>query len=100
MLTEAEARTKWCPFVRREGDYLSRQPVNRPVDNNSRCLASECMAWRVGKVTTHQTGMNKAVRDGRETRLVPATEEVSHGYCGLAGEPWPPLLKVETGAAS
>lgn len=70
MHTEAEARTKWCPFARREGDYLSRQPVNRPVDNNSRCLASQCMAWRW---TTEPL----------DTRY---RQETGQGFCGLAGK--------------
>ena len=73
--TEAEAKTKWCPFVRlmvNSGGVLGDSPPHNRVllfnvakDDNipeaAYCIASACMAWRTG--------------DG------------VHGYCGLAGKP-------------
>lgn len=48
-MTEEEARTKWCPFVR-IGNYLSGGSLNRAangdIDNAMKCIASECMGWR------------------------------------------------------
>jgi hypothetical protein len=57
-VTEAAAKTKWCPFVR----YLAtfRHPETSKLETagsynrgavdsalgQSRCIASECMAWR------------------------------------------------------
>lgn len=76
--TEAEAKTKWCPFVRTgmygEGVAAIRMiPVNRdPRQENAElapCLGTGCMAWRV------------------KGELVKATGSVVLGYCGLAGEP-------------
>lgn len=74
--TEAEARTKWCPFVRVGVQSEAPPGVNRwkqslPADEPwalnpvpCRCIASDCMAWR-----TFQG-------DGPPV-----------GYCGLAGRP-------------
>ena len=57
MLTEAEAKTKWCPFAR--GSWadesmgtdliggINRRPKQNPEGLDScRCIASACMAWR------------------------------------------------------
>lgn len=48
-MTEEEARTKWCPFVR-IGNYLSGGSLNRDptgeIKANMKCIASDCMAWR------------------------------------------------------
>jgi len=44
ILSEQEARNKWCPFAR------VRSGVNRHYDGtimiSTCCIASECMAWR------------------------------------------------------
>ena len=81
-LTEEEARTKWCPYIR-----IHEQPplgiggpnmyaYNRPHNMSSMtCIASECMAWRMLIIE------NKA----REREFGPRVEPL--GYCGLVGEP-------------
>lgn len=63
-MTEADAKTKWCPFVRvqlLQPDGFENQPVNRET-RDINCIAAQCMAWR------------KAMADGS-------------GFCGLAGKP-------------
>lgn len=75
LLTEKEAKTKWCPYaisaVRRYEDGAS--VVNRRIgsgkpDVDCMCIAADCMAWRAMSVK----------KDG---------ETVKMGYCGLAGKP-------------
>lgn len=65
-MTEDEAKTKWCPFVR-FADATTEGTFNRYADGcwpvNVNCIGSACMVWR-----KHGTVGNA-------------------GYCGLAGEP-------------
>lgn len=74
MFTEAEAKTKWCPFARtgthrRVGDIQMGGSGNRNAEGEllaaAKCLASGCMAWR--------------------QRFRGDEEVPSKGYCGLAG---------------
>jgi hypothetical protein len=88
-MTEDEAKTKWCPFVRAVvgvdtiaetgGPTLTQ---NTPVFNRvimsgnlvpwsptqSNCIGPTCMAWRC-------------------TKKSKTAKAVSEGYCGLAGRP-------------
>lgn len=75
LLTEKDAKTKWCPFalsaIRRYED--SATAVNRRIgsgkpDVDCLCIAADCMMWRAVAV----------LKDG---------ETVKMGYCGLAGKP-------------
>ena len=73
-MTENEAKTKWCPQTQvaasatsgdrsiTEHKYIS----NRTPYEHSRCVASECMAWRW---------------------KLPHRDPPPEGYCGLAGTP-------------
>ncbi len=48
LLTEDQARKKWCPMV--IADVTARERIcpgtNLPGVNASRCIASDCMMWR------------------------------------------------------
>lgn len=65
-MTEIEAKTKWCPMVHISGSNTSA--IFNPdglctVQQQGRCIASQCMMWRA--------------LPGR----------TPSGYCGLAGKP-------------
>lgn len=75
-MTEDEAKTKWCPFVRlaRPGQTA----FNRTTDDSellpaAMCVASDCMAWR-WKARTWPSKPNDQ------------SGPICGGYCGLAGE--------------
>lgn len=80
-MTEDEAKTKWCPFL-------------RLAEGATRCRASDCMAWRqLGWVPVdmvraarkdHGLSFDEAVAKVREQV---SREPGEHGYCGLAGLP-------------
>lgn len=83
MLTEEEAKTKWCPFVRATYHVPAQHPHpadhgyigNRDVHDrggvggvpNTNCVASRCMAWRFRSVLNAEENVDR------------------RGYCGLAG---------------
>lgn len=71
MLTEQEARTKWCPHARQDDNVgIFRNALHD--DNGFACIASECMAWRWVSETFHGLG-------------TPQPIERAEGFCGLAG---------------
>jgi hypothetical protein len=73
ILTEEEARKKWCPMVR-HSDSGTGGSYNRPNTQPYTCIASECMMWRQ--------------HDQRESRDMDGrTLWVDRGYCGLAVKP-------------
>lgn len=76
-MTEEEARTKWCPHGR---VYSSIGPYNRTeiraADGPSRCIASNCMAWRWAK--------DELVDFVSNGKSIPGYKS-ENGYCGLAG---------------
>lgn len=80
MLTEEDARAKWCPANRWGQDPLAMQPHEfNPVP--CRCIASECMAWR-------WVGTRIAFFDGDNgSGCSVQTPTGKSGYCGLAGRP-------------
>lgn len=97
MITEKEAKTKWCPFARvHQVDNVASTAINRKVDPTqrydatgnvrpalmgaARCVGSECMAWRWQAGTFEEYGKLKTREDSGY--IVEAK-----GYCGLAGKP-------------
>jgi hypothetical protein len=70
LLTEEEARGKWCPFSRKaykfsqgfeSGPFSGACSFNRGNRQNCDCIASSCTSWRLW--------------------------DSLRGYCGLAGRP-------------
>lgn len=69
ILTEDQAKTRWCPFARVGLDWhfdgqFAHFAANRNNDGEpiGRCIASGCMQWRVAN-------------------------EAGDGFCGLSGQP-------------
>lgn len=94
-MTEDEAKTKWCPFVRIGSELSGLGSLNRDVqlgENTMQvnCIASACMAWRDTSVTTRPYLDGKPIAEGMT--IHPQGRPVEHrpvrnGFCGLAGEP-------------
>jgi hypothetical protein len=91
-LTEEEARKRWCPFVRHsnapEGSW-NRCASSSMDPEHYKCIASECMAFRLMPQTYRHTnsggsyvGTNKTNGFGVAGEPLPR-----QGYCGLAGKP-------------
>ena len=89
LLTEEEAKTKWCPMIRQAiiGDSVgvvfnsvhdSKDSTNTPSGN---CIASACMMWR-GALQRKSDGLIVAHK-----LRVDAGDYESVGCCGLAGKP-------------
>jgi hypothetical protein len=110
MITEDQAKERWCPFARyaifsRHGQSSA---ANRLGDDNGlhinhkscRCIASQCMAWRWERIVDENlieaikryrsetgAGLHEAkafVEAHPEYRTAPPP---TRGYCGLASKP-------------
>lgn len=83
MLTEEEAATNWCPFVRHHGTPSDDSISNRPGGERSDvyCIGSACMAWRWG------TPVSVNNNPHAKSRLFNPTGGDVLGYCGLASKP-------------
>lgn len=101
LLTEEQAKTKWCPLYRvatSGGDQSTFEIDNRPPEHVQPseggqwkptgfihpvacCIASECMAWRwIGKRSLDNTQWVEPVESG-----FVGTQQ-RRGCCGLAGK--------------
>lgn len=83
LLTEKEARNKWCPFTRAEvdGSVINRTALGYGDDEAWRCIASDCMAWR----WTETVYRDPATDEYSSTKVGSYTENLKRGYCGIAG---------------
>lgn len=103
MLTEEEAKKKWCPFVRHEGDkggswnrtvsamkrIFGWDGGNPYPEETCNCIASECMAWRFKPHEWKHKAHGGDWIDTQETDGYGRKGEKlpTVGYCGLAGSP-------------
>jgi hypothetical protein len=98
LLTEEEAKTKWCPFARVAGTgvaYASTPHAEAwPVTVNRGgqgerdevcCIASACMAWRWADEYRSSSG-GCGSSDFLQAAGYPKPYE-QLGYCGIAGRP-------------
>lgn len=92
VMTEEEAKKKWCPHARVDSGFAGSGVVNRYPKRDGRCrdvsmqeamlnetvncIGSQCMAWRWLEKFV-------AVPGGH---FIPE-ENPTTGYCGLAGKP-------------
>lgn len=68
LLTEEEAKEKWCPQVRLGNDIGCNKNPNHK--SGCSCVASECMMWR----------------EETEVRVKGGVGRI-YGWCGLGGTP-------------
>lgn len=109
MLTEKEAKDKWCPFTRVSDTDESQGPYNRfetesPWGLGVVCIGSACMAWRVAQPeirmernSESEKCMNReGLNRNQHVRVDPKASPSSgydvlvldaRGFCGLAGKP-------------
>lgn len=111
MMTEDEAKTKWCPMARVALDYGEGSNGARAVLSANRgwadqtdhlaadscCIGSACMMWSVGSARKLETAYGIPRPDGEWWELIHgSTDALSNtwrriipatGYCGLAGRP-------------
>lgn len=93
-MTEEEAKTKWCPFVRITPETDNYNPItNRNVGTGDDdtdmgkevcCIGSRCMAWRWAPVIPAFAPETHAIID---TPWKAADANQTDGYCGLVGKP-------------
>jgi hypothetical protein len=93
-MTEEEAKTKWCPFVRPQltpdetgtvvFDGRGLNESRAPLDTFHTCIGSACAAWRWFDPWTSQT--EERVGGDIVLRLKRKPGEPKIGYCGLAGK--------------
>ena len=74
LMSEAVARSKWCPMVRVDGANRLFNTQSDGFENSARmyhCIASSCMSWRQFNLSHLKGG----------------EPPEHHGYCGLSGRP-------------
>jgi len=78
VLTEEEAKTKWCPHKRvdsYEGNSNYNTHADGDLPDESKCIASDCMMWRWDEASDRDENGN----------LIGGTNYNTEGHCGLGG---------------
>lgn len=86
MLTEEEAKAKWCPFARSGNEAGCNRNGENGFAITPHCLGSTCMAWISGGETTEFKNKAETEFKRHGTRLIPTSAD-KIGFCGLAGKP-------------
>ncbi len=84
LLTEEEAKKRWCPHVRVSNgpDGSWNRLTNSVTDHVSYdCIASECMAWR------KRESAEFIIKADAEFKRSGARLQGTEGFCGLAVPP-------------
>ena len=90
MLTEEQARAKWCPFARTHIGAMhgaGNVAINRspsPIKEVN-CIASACMAWRQAQTSDWQRPDGAMIVGHRDLGGVPG-RWLYRGYCGAFGK--------------
>lgn len=86
-MTEEEAKTKWCPFVRTIGEddpgtvnrwTLDEGGVPNPFGGTNFCIGSACMAYRIDHVDIKNDGATHLKKPAGE--LNPPFSNCPEGY--------------------
>lgn len=97
MLTEDEAKKKWCPMVRAGNEAGCNRNESDASGRLDRCIASECMMWQWLPKTHYRemelwsksknTKVNSAHSDDADWRPIYGEKSdeppPAVGYCGL-----------------
>jgi hypothetical protein len=89
MMTEEEAKTKWCPhsfFTGKDAEVSGNREYFWDEDRLPKCMGSACMAWR----WAHKKGdfvPTEIVRDLHGEKITYKMADDDMGFCGLAGKP-------------
>jgi len=87
LVTEKEARTKWCPDARvglTAGMAVNRHPDDS-VNEDCCCAGSACMAWRWWGLFINEADQIPT-RSYPGERIDPSSAPRRVGYCGRAGQ--------------
>lgn len=108
MMTEDEAKTKWCPMARgqnwddrrsEDGSFTANRLQSGDPLAACLCLGSRCMMWRWGKTHVTLKDLSEEDRKTAPTEGVGPNDLVmswrTYGFCGLA-----PLVPLAAGSAT
>ena len=95
MMTEQEAKKRWCPMVRFstgvDDGNASNRWLNYPSPAECSCIASGCMMWRWSEYQREWLGSvhpgGQCFWDSQVGLYFRETSEGTKGYCGLGGKP-------------
>jgi hypothetical protein len=88
-MTEAEAKTKWCPnsriavYAGSGGAACNRHP-QESVEEDTMCRASGCMFWRWDAGSSPRARAPHTLPSQRAA-LAELSPDPTEGYCGQAG---------------